>query len=167
MKVWDSIESLVDSLVVSLSAGHVVMAAKAHHGIASDNSGCGVNYYDRIGRYTACQGLEGCGGADRRNPQGRTNMTGHTPSGSTVNFPIYGIWNATQLILATGKQNWIFPVAWSICQKKMDRLSSLPTPPGGPPGACNVFTLGPLNSGGSNEPFSPQTSVGVAGATKS
>jgi hypothetical protein len=47
MKVWDSIESLVDSLVGSLSAGHVVMAAKAHHGIASDNSGCGVNYYDR------------------------------------------------------------------------------------------------------------------------
>ena len=46
-KVWDSIESLVDSLVASLSAGHVVMAAKAHHGIASDNSGCGVNYYDR------------------------------------------------------------------------------------------------------------------------
>jgi hypothetical protein len=47
-KVWDSVESLVDSLVVSLSAGHLVMAAKAHHGIASDNSGCGVNYYDRL-----------------------------------------------------------------------------------------------------------------------
>ena len=46
-KVWDSIESLVDSLLASLSAGHLVMAAKAHHGIASDNSGCGVNYYDR------------------------------------------------------------------------------------------------------------------------
>lgn len=41
------VESLVPSLLVSLSAGHLVMAAKAHHGIASDNSGCGVDYYDR------------------------------------------------------------------------------------------------------------------------
>lgn len=31
-------------------------------------------------------------------------------AGGIVNFSIYGIWNATQLILATGIQNWIFPV---------------------------------------------------------
>ena len=32
-------------------------------------------------------------------------------SGSVANFSIYGIWNATQLIFATGMQNWIWPVA--------------------------------------------------------
>jgi hypothetical protein len=46
MKMNNSVESLVDSLVVSLSAGHLVQAAKGHHGIASDDSGCGVNYFD-------------------------------------------------------------------------------------------------------------------------
>jgi hypothetical protein len=46
MKVWDNVESLVDSLVVSVSAGNLLKAAKGHHGIGSDDSGCGVNYYD-------------------------------------------------------------------------------------------------------------------------
>src|ERR1700732_5203790 len=87
--------------------------------------------------------------------------------GSFVNFSIYGIWNATQLILATGMQNCICPVAWSICQKKTDKISSLPKPPGGPPGACNVFTLGPLNSGGTNEPIGLQISDGVLGLSNS
>ena len=46
MKIDDSVESLVHFLVHSLSPEWVVKAAKAHHGIASDNSGCGVNYHD-------------------------------------------------------------------------------------------------------------------------
>jgi hypothetical protein len=47
IKVWDSVEALVDSLVVSVSAANLVKAAKGHYGIASDDSGCGVNYFDR------------------------------------------------------------------------------------------------------------------------
>lgn len=46
MKVDGSVESLVHSLVVSLSPGQLVKAVKGHYGIASDDSGCGVNYYD-------------------------------------------------------------------------------------------------------------------------
>ena len=46
MKIDDSVESLVHFLVHSLSPESVVKAARDHYGIASDNSGCGVNYHD-------------------------------------------------------------------------------------------------------------------------
>jgi hypothetical protein len=46
MKIDDSVESLVHCLIHSLSPEWVVRAARDRHGIASDNSGCGVNYYD-------------------------------------------------------------------------------------------------------------------------
>ena len=46
MKMNNSVESLVDSLVVLLSPCHLVQAAKGHHGIASDDFGCGMNYFD-------------------------------------------------------------------------------------------------------------------------
>lgn len=46
MKIDDSVESLVHYLVRSLSPEWVVKAARDHHGIASDDSGCGVNYHD-------------------------------------------------------------------------------------------------------------------------
>ena len=46
MKIDDSVESLVHYLVHSLTPGHVVQAVRGHYGIASDNSGCGVNYYN-------------------------------------------------------------------------------------------------------------------------
>ncbi len=46
MKIDDSVESLVHYLVHSLSPEWLVKAARDHHGIASDNSGCGVNYHD-------------------------------------------------------------------------------------------------------------------------
>jgi len=51
--------------------------------------------------------------------------------------------------------------------EKTDKISSLPKPPEGPPGACNVFTWSPLISGGSKEPIDLQISVGVVGVTKS
>jgi hypothetical protein len=46
MKADDSVESLVHFLVHSVTPAWLVKAAKGHHGIGCDNSGCGVNYHD-------------------------------------------------------------------------------------------------------------------------
>ena len=40
-------------------------------------------------------------------------------------LPDHGIWTVTQFILTPCMQNWVCPVAWSICQKNPDCASSL------------------------------------------